>query len=315
MPIPAQPVPTALIVEDDGEWLRILRDELLGAGFMIDWASDRDEALRKVAAPPFDYDVVFLDPNLGDNLGGLSGIAVVEQLGSRNPGAAVVLVSGYASPEQLSEDYADMDVKVHGIYEKGSFDLAGFRQLVLRLRGVDFPSEALFSCDRASLAAAWDRARTAVTNAEKGEALEALGVELLSGISLLELAGRRVRTPTNEIDAVFRVEAASGTLCQEWGGLLLVECRNREEKFDVGAVSKFAKSLEDRHAKVGIVFSVAGITGDGARDARGQIALEFTRSHRMIIVLDEADIEAVVSAGKNLYDLLSERDMALRLGR
>ncbi len=315
MPILAQSVPTALVVEDDGEWLRILRDELLGAGFKIDWASDRDEALRKVAAPPFEYDVVFLDPNLGDSLGGLSGIAVVEQLGSRNPGAAVVLISGYAAPDELSSDYANMAVTVHGIYEKGSFNLAGFRQQVLELRGVDFPSEALFSCDRGALSTIWDRARTAVTNAEKGEALEELGIELLSGISLLEFAERRVRTQTSEIDAVFRVEAASGTLCQEWGGLLLVECRNREEKFDVGAVSKFAKTLEDHHAKVGIVFSVAGITGDGARDARGQIAREYLRSRRMIIVLDEADIEAVVSAGGNLYDLLCERDMALRLGK
>jgi CheY-like chemotaxis protein len=308
-------VPTALVIEDDREWLRILRDELLRAGFKIDWASDREEALHKIAEPLFSYDVVFLDPNLGDSLGGLSGIAIAERLSSRNSGAAVVLVSGFAEPGVLASEYEDIAVSVHGIFEKGSFDLSGFRQLVLDLRGVDLPSEALFACDRSSLSAAWKRARTVTSNSGKGEALEDLAIELLSGIPLLEFAEKRVRTQTSEIDAVFHVEAAPGTLCQEWGGLLLVECRNRKKKFDAASVGRFAQTLRDGDAKVGIVMSIAGITGETGRDARGQIAREFLVSRRIIIALDEADIDAVVSGGKNLYELLRERDRALRLGK
>jgi len=313
--VPLESVPTALVIEDDAEWLRILRDELLRAGFKIDWASDREEALRKIAEPIFSYDVVFLDPNLGDSLGGLSGMAIAERLGSRNPGAAVVLVSGFAESGVLSGEYADTAVSICGIFEKGVFDLPEFRQLVLGLRGVDLPSEALFACDRTSLSIAWERARTAASNSDKGEALEDLAIELLSGIPLLEFAEKRVRTQTSEIDAVFHVEAAPGTLCQEWGGLLLVECRNREKKFDAAAVSRFAQILRDGDAKVGIVMSVAGITGEAGRDARGQIAREFLASRRVIIALDEADIEAVISGERNLYELLRERDRALRLGK
>ncbi len=306
---------TALVVEDDREWLRILRDELLRAGFKIDWASDREEALRKVAEPLFDYDVVFLDPNLDDSLGGLSGLAVAELLGKREPGARVVLISGFASPETLGDDYSDAAIDLCGIFEKRSFDLTRFRRLLFGLRGVDGPGEALFEIDRSSLAQAWERVRTVEDSTEKGETLEDLAVELLSGIPLLEFAERRVLTLTGEIDAVFSVTAAPGTLCQEWGGLLLVECRNRREKFDVGAVGKFAQILRDRHAKVGIVFSMARLTGKAGRDARALVAHEYLTSRRLIIVLDENDIDRVISRGGNLYDLLRERDRALRLGK
>lgn len=308
-------MPTALVVEDEREWLRILRDELLSAGFKIDWASDREEALHKVAQPPFDYDVVFLDPNLDDSLGGLSGRAIAEALGARTPVADVVLISGFASSDDLSADYAEVPVNVCGIFEKGSFDLTSFRRLLLQLRGVEDSAEALFRYDRQSLGSAWEQVLAVEAKAEKGRVLEEFAIELLSGISLLEFAERRVRTKTSEIDAVFHVTAAPGTLCQEWGGLLLVECRNRKEKFDAGAVSKFAQMLRHRDAKVGIVFSLAGLTGKVGRDARGQIADEYLASQRLILVLDESDIEAVVRGKTNLYRLLRERDRSLRLGK
>lgn len=308
-------MPTALVVEDEREWLRILRDELLRAGFKLDWASDREEALHKVAQPPFDYDVVFLDPNLDDSLGGLSGRAIAEALGARSPVADLVLISGFASRDDLSADYAEVPVNVCGIFEKSSFDLTGFRHLLLQLRGVEGSAEALVRYDRQSLAGAWGEVLAAEAKAEKGKALEEFAIELLSGISLLEFAEGRVRTRTSEIDAVFHVTSTPGTLCQEWGGLLLVECRNRKEKLDAGAVSKFAQTLRHRDAKVGIVISLAGLTGRVGRDARGQIADEYLASQRLILVLDEGDIEGVVEGRVNLYELLRERDRSLRLGK
>jgi CheY-like chemotaxis protein len=307
--------PTALVVEDDREWLRILRDELLRAGFKIDWASDREEALLKVAEPLFDYDVVFLDPNLDDSLGGLSGQAVAERLGMRVPGAHVVLVSGFASPETLGGDYAGVSINLRGIFEKRSFDLSRFRSLLFELRGVDGPGEALFQCDRSALRRSWERVKTARHPDEKGKSLEDLAIELLSCIPLLQFAEKRARTRTAEIDAVFTVTATPGTLCQEWGGLLLVECRNREEKFDAGDVAKFAKMMAEGGARVGIVISLAGLTGDSGRDARARIGYEFLVDKRLIIALDEGDLETIISEGESLYDLLRERDRAVRLGK
>ncbi|MEZ5076311.1 MAG: response regulator [Solirubrobacterales bacterium] len=307
-------MPTALVVEDDGEWLRILRNELLRAGFKIDWASDREEAMHKVAEPYFAYDVVFLDPNLDDSLGGLSGRAVADKLGARNPDADLVLVSGFATSDALAAEYSGLAVNVRGIFEKSTFDLSLFRELIFEVRGVRGTAEALFTLDP-SLAAARELVRLAEAGWDKGVALEDLVIRLLSGIPLLEFAERRVRTATSEIDAVFHVAAAPGTLCQEWGGLLLVECRNRKDKFAARDVSSFAQTLEHRDAKVGIVVSMAGLTGKDGRDARGKIDDVYLRSRRLIIVLDEGDIDAVLSGEQNLYEMLRERDMALRLGK
>jgi CheY-like chemotaxis protein len=312
--VPLESVPTALVVEDDREWQRILRDELLSAGFKIDWAWGREEALRKVAAPPFKYDVVFLDPNLDDSLEGLSGVAVAEQLGAREPGASVVLVSGFAPADALSRQYAQTDVTLHGIFEKREFDLTAFRHLLLDLRGVEHASESLFRCDREALARAWELVKADGSSSEKGETLEAFAIDLLSGISLLEFIESRARTTTGEIDAVFSVAAIAGTLCQEWGGHLLVECRNRKKKFDAAAVRDFAQILGDADAKVGIVVSLAGLTGDAKSDARGQIGNVFLTERRVIITLDERDVVDVIE-GANLYDMLHERDIAVRLGR
>ncbi len=309
-----EPVPTALVVDDDSEWLRILSDELLRAGFKIDWASSREGALRKIAEPLFAYDVVFLDPNLDESLGGISGLAVAERLADRDPGADVVLISGYASPAELSAQYAATDVRVLRIFAKDSFEVSTFQKLVLDLRGVDRASEALFRCDLKSLLASWELVKAATTSSDKGEALEDFAIEMLSGISLLELAERRMRTQTSEIDAVFHVNAAAGTLCQEWGGHLLVECRNREEKFDAAAVKVFGQTLRDGDAKIGIVVSMAGITGSAGRDAQGQIGNIFHQDHCVIIVLDEIDLLAVLG-GQNLYEMLRERDMAVRLAK
>ncbi len=305
----------ALVVEDNRDWEGILREELLRAGFTFDSAWNREEALRKVEVPVLPkYDVVFLDPNLDDNLGGLSGRAIAERLAGYEPGTDLVLVSGYEAPEVLADQYGDLDLTLRGIFEKKTFDLPLFRRLLLDLRGLDDPGKAMFSCDREALSEAWRNAMAADSNAEKGHALEDFGVELLSGISLLKLADRRVRTETAEIDAVFRVTAAAGTLCQEWGGLLLLECRNRTEKFDAPAARDFGEKLRGADAKVGVVLSPAGISGTGASDARGVIAQVFQQTHQVIITLDQDDILGVLQRGVSLYDLLQRRDTDVRLG-
>ena len=56
-------------------------------------ASDGAEALRKIAAEK--YDAVFTDIRMP----GMDGIAVAEQIKSRQPWLPVVIVSGYATPE------------------------------------------------------------------------------------------------------------------------------------------------------------------------------------------------------------------------
>lgn len=308
--------PTALLVEDDTDWLRILRDELLGAGFKVDWATERDEALAKINAPPFPYEVLVVDPNLGDSLGGLSGALVVERAMRGESAPSIVLVSGYADVSTLVGEYDAYGTAVRGVFEKGDFELAVFRDLLLELRGVDRRQDALYRPNWRVLTKLWDALLTGSDDPnEQGHVLEDFAVELLQSIPLLELEETRAATSSGEVDAVFRVTATPGTLCQEWGGCLLVECRNRTERFDAPAVSAFLQKLLNADARVGIVISKSGVTERGLSHARRQIAQAYLLHKRVIIELDGDDLVAVLDQGANLYGLLREKDLAVRLGR
>jgi CheY-like chemotaxis protein len=310
--------PTALVIEDNSEWLRILRDELLSAGFKIDWAMGREEALQKIAAPPFPYGMVVLDPNLGDSLGGIAGRNIAERLMGLELTPPIVLVSGYADRDALTEEYARFAPAIHEIFEKGRFDLERFRQVLLDLRGVEDTMDAFFRPDRAALEARWAavlESREADDANGKGRALEQFSIELLSSIPLLEFVEHRASGVGGEIDAVFRVSAIPGTLCQEWGGHLLVECRNRIRKFDVPDVGVLMQRLATVQAKVAVVVSLAGVTGRSGTDARAQIRQAFSGQNRLVLVIDEEDIRNVLEAGANLYSMLERKEMDVRLGR
>ncbi len=82
-----------LIVDDDPVVGKSFDRVLSGRGYVVVTASDGPEALRKIAAEK--YDAVFTDIRMP----GMDGIAVAEQIKSRQPWLPVVIVSGYATAE------------------------------------------------------------------------------------------------------------------------------------------------------------------------------------------------------------------------
>ena len=82
-----------LIVDDDPVVGKSFDRVLSGRGYVVVTASDGAEALRKIATES--YDAVFTDIRMP----GMDGIAVAEQIKSRQPWLPVVIVSGYATPE------------------------------------------------------------------------------------------------------------------------------------------------------------------------------------------------------------------------
>jgi CheY-like chemotaxis protein len=82
-----------LIVDDDPVVGKSFDRVLSGRGYVVVTASDGAEALRKIAAE--EYDAVFTDIRMP----GMDGIAVAEQIKSRQPWLPVVIVSGYATAE------------------------------------------------------------------------------------------------------------------------------------------------------------------------------------------------------------------------
>jgi hypothetical protein len=242
-------------------------------------------------------------------------LAIAERVAKSDLQSAVVVVSGFADRAQMTKDYAELSPPVVGFFEKAEFELDKFRAILQELRGPEDPNETMFTLDREHAAAAWQQATRAEDSGAKGKSLELLAVELLSGIPLLGYHESRAHTPTAEFDAVFTVEAQAGTLCQDWGRLLVVECRNRAGKFDASSVRDFAQKMVQVDAKVGIVFSVAGMTGDERRAARGAVDDVYARERRVIIVLDREDIANVILEDENLYTLLQKKDIDVRLRR
>ncbi len=82
-----------LIVDDDPVVGKSFDRVLSGRGYVVVTAADGAEALRKIAAEK--YDAVFTDIRMP----GMDGIAVAEQIKSRQPWLPVVIVSGYATAE------------------------------------------------------------------------------------------------------------------------------------------------------------------------------------------------------------------------
>jgi len=82
-----------LIVDDDPVVGKSFDRVLSGRGYVVVTASDGAEALRKIASE--EYDAVFTDIRMP----GMDGIAVAEEIKSRQPWLPVVIVSGYATAE------------------------------------------------------------------------------------------------------------------------------------------------------------------------------------------------------------------------
>lgn len=82
-----------LIVDDDPVVAHSFDRVLAARGYAVVTAKDGPEALRKIAAEKFDG--VFTDIRMP----GMDGIAVAEHIKSRQPWLPVVIVSGYATPE------------------------------------------------------------------------------------------------------------------------------------------------------------------------------------------------------------------------
>lgn len=82
-----------LVVDDDPVVGRSFDRVLSGKGYAVVTAADGAEALRKIAAE--EYDTVFTDIRMP----GPDGLSVAEQIKGHRPWLPVVIVSGFATPE------------------------------------------------------------------------------------------------------------------------------------------------------------------------------------------------------------------------
>ena len=91
-----------LLVEDDRELLKTLKEHLKGAGFKTRFAATGAEAL-KLAATAGELDLLITDVLLPD----LNGIELAKKLLARQPGLKVAFMSGYLRPSLADPDTPD----------------------------------------------------------------------------------------------------------------------------------------------------------------------------------------------------------------
>jgi DNA-binding NtrC family response regulator len=82
-----------LLVDDELEFLEPLSTRLARRGCTCSIASDGEEALRALAAAPFDCAVVDV------KMPGMDGLELLRRMRRQHPGVAVVLLTGHASVE------------------------------------------------------------------------------------------------------------------------------------------------------------------------------------------------------------------------
>ena len=92
---PSAPSAIALVVEDEEAMLHLLRNLLAERGYRVLTAVDGEEATARYRRNGDDIDVVLLDLDLPK----ISGAEVLRKIRAKNPGARVVVTSGYLEPE------------------------------------------------------------------------------------------------------------------------------------------------------------------------------------------------------------------------
>jgi hypothetical protein len=145
-----------------------------------------------------------------------------------------------------------------------------------------------------------------------GKALELLAQYLLSCMPGCRTRRRQISGST-DYDVVCSMEGFDVDFRSELGRYFVCECKDWAKAADFTTMAKFCRVLDSFKARFGILFSKAGISGEGsdAFAALEQIKV-FQDRGIVIVVIDHDDLESVAS-GANLTWLLRTRYEAVRL--
>jgi DNA-binding NtrC family response regulator len=86
-----------LVIDDDRDMRRLLRDFLIRGGYGVIEAATGDEAIRLIESAPID--VVILDKEMP----GMNGFDVLAYLRRRRPETPVIFITAFGGPEVAEE--------------------------------------------------------------------------------------------------------------------------------------------------------------------------------------------------------------------
>ncbi len=280
-----------LVVDDEQPMYETYCDILVPEGYRVEWAADRDSALKRIQES--DWDVVVLDQRLNGPTGGNTGIDLVAELAQT--GAKVILSTAYADAEMAERAFRD------GVYDYLTKDNLKLLRTLLRLK-VRSASELARERRLGALSPEarereirelWSAVRSEADSQRKGKLLEDLMVRVFKTLPGFGHITVRAKNKDEEIDLVIRNESPDAFWSREGSQYILVECKNWSKPVGPAELLVFHNKLENRGARCRLGFFIA--LGGFTKGFDSQAAT-FRKDPLLIVPLDQADIEQLVNA-------------------
>jgi hypothetical protein len=182
-------------------------------------------------------------------------------------------------------------------------------------RSQDYVIEPNYELDLKEFEDALEAMDSADTSQERGDAFEEFAGILMEAMPFIRVRERNLRSRTNELDLVVEYMGADETkIFDKVSSDFLIECKHWSEPVGSDPVGNFIQKMDKLRVDFGIIFARNGITGDKQTDGYGQIRDVFIQSDKVILVIDDEDIERLLE-GENLYNILDEKYYNRRFDR
>lgn len=182
-------------------------------------------------------------------------------------------------------------------------------------RSQDYVIKPNYEIDLKEFEDALEAMDSADTSQERGDAFEEFAGILMEAMPFIRVRERNLRSRTNELDLVVEYTGADDTkIFDKVSSDFLIECKHWSEPVGSDPVGNFIQKMDKLSVDFGIIFARNGITGDEQTDGYGQIRDAFIQSDKVILVIDDEDIERLLG-GKSLYNILDEKYYNRRFDR
>lgn len=277
-----------LALDDEEAVLTVLRETLADDGLDLRTTTTMDAALQ--ALDEGDWSVVLIDQRLHGAEGSDEGLTLIEEVERRSPGAKVIIVTGYASPDAIERAFAG------GVYDyvEKSQNFSTLLRAKVR-NAIELAREQSLSALTgdalsARLAELWSTVQTETNSARKGRLLEDLLELIFKQVEGFVVTTRR-RSTDEEFDLVIRNESL-GSLWTKESQYFLVECKNWTSTVGPDELDRFINKLERRYGRAKLGFFVAP---NGFTAGFSTTLATRRRDALLVVPIDRADLDALVS--------------------
>jgi CheY-like chemotaxis protein len=290
-----------LVVDDEQPMYEMYCDILIPDGYRVEWATDRDSALKRVQET--DWDVIVLDQRLNGPTGGNTGIDLVTELSQT--GAKVILSTAYADPEMAERAFRE------GVYDYLTKDNLKLLRTLLRIK-VRSASELARERRLGALSPEareqeirelWGAVRSEADPQRKGKLLEDLMIRVFKTLPGFSYITVRAKNKDEEIDLIIRNESPDAFWSREGSQYILVECKNWSKPVGPDELIVFRNKLENRGARCRLGFFVAL---GGFTKGFDSHAATYRKDPLLIVPLNHDDIEELVNAPEDRNALLKQ---------